>query len=67
MTPKNLLIKWIDLFNAADADGISELYSDDAINHQVALDQVSGKKSIKAMFRREFANASMVWILSYSK
>ncbi len=36
MTPKDLLEKWIDAFNKADAETISGLYAEDAINHQVA-------------------------------
>jgi limonene-1,2-epoxide hydrolase len=62
MTPRAVLEKWISLFNAADADGIAALYSEDAINHQVALEPVVGRDAIRAMFAREFANATMVCI-----
>ena len=36
MTPKEVLEKWIDCFNASDVEGIAALYADDAVNHQVA-------------------------------
>jgi hypothetical protein len=36
MTPKEVLKTWIDLFNRGDAENLSELYTENAINHQVA-------------------------------
>lgn len=62
MKPKELILKWIDLFNQADSEGISELYHDDAINHQVANDPITGKQAIKEMFANEFTTANMVCI-----
>ena len=62
MTPRAVLEKWISLFNAADVEGLAALYSEDAINHQVALDPVVGREAIRAMFAREFANADMVCV-----
>ncbi|HHG0452719.1 TPA: steroid delta-isomerase, partial [Citrobacter freundii] len=35
MKPKEILCQWVDAFNNADAEMISELYDDNAINHQV--------------------------------
>lgn len=43
MTPKEVLEKWIDRFNAADAVRLTELYAEDAVNHQVANKPVVGK------------------------
>ena len=63
MTPRALLEKWIALFNAADVDGLASLYSQDAINHQVALEPLQGREAIRAMFHREFASATMVCIV----
>ncbi len=60
MTPKEVLKKWIDLFNQADGEGIAELYAENAVNHQVANEPVIGKEAIKEMFVREFASAEMV-------
>jgi hypothetical protein len=62
MTPKEVLKRWIELFNKADVEGIAQLYSDNAINHQVANEPVLGQKAISEMFAREFANAEMVCI-----
>lgn len=60
MTPKEVLKKWIDSFNAADAAGIAELYAEDAVNHQVSNEPVVGKAAIYEMFVNEFATAKMV-------
>ena len=62
MTPKQILENWIEAFNNADAEVISNLYSNDAINHQVANEPVYGKEAIKKMFENEFAAAKMVCI-----
>ena len=62
MTPKEIVNLWIDAFNNADADRISALYSEHAVNHQVANEPVEGKAAIHAMFAREFAQAEMVCI-----
>lgn len=62
MKPREVLEKWIVLFNAADADGLAALYAPDAVNHQVALEPVLGREAIRAMFKREFAQATMVCV-----
>ncbi len=62
MSSKQILSRWIELFNKADASGLAELYHDDAINHQVANEPVEGKENIRNMFEREFADAEMVCI-----
>lgn len=63
MKPKEVLQKFVELFNLADAKGLAELYAAGAINHQVANDPVVGKAAIKAMFEKEFAAAKMVCIV----
>jgi hypothetical protein len=60
VSPKQLVIKWIEAFNAADAEALAELYHEDAINHQVANKPVEGKEAIRKMFLTEFSNAEMV-------
>ena len=40
MKPKEVLEKWIDCFNKADAYHIAELYATNAVNHQVANDPI---------------------------
>jgi limonene-1,2-epoxide hydrolase len=62
MKPKEVLQKWIDAFNKADLEMISDLYADKAINHQVANEPVEGKSAIKKMFEDEFATAEMTCI-----
>lgn len=62
MTPRQVLEKWLDAFNKADTEAISDLYADNAINHQVANEPVRGKAAIRQMFAAEFANAEMVCI-----
>lgn len=63
MTPKTIIHKFVDLFNEGDAEKISELYHDDAINHQVANEPVVGKPAIRKMFAKEFAAAKMICII----
>lgn len=62
MTPRLVLEQWIQLFNRADAVGITALYHEDAINHQVTNEPVIGRDAISEMFTREFAAADMVCI-----
>jgi len=62
MTPKQLVAYWVHVFNKADANALADLYHDDAINHQVANQPVTGKPAILEMFRNEFSKAEMVCI-----
>lgn len=63
MTPKEIIVRFVDLFNLKDSKGLAELYHDDAVNHQVANEPVVGRKAIREMFEREFAQAEMVCIV----
>ncbi len=63
MRPKELVEKWVELFNRADSDKLAELYHDNAVNHQVANEPIIGKKAIKTMFDEEFATAKMTCII----
>jgi hypothetical protein len=63
MTPKELVQKWVDTFNTANADAIAELYHNEAINHQVMNEPLIGKKAIRDMFATEFAKAKMVCLI----
>jgi limonene-1,2-epoxide hydrolase len=60
MKPKEVVVRFVQLFNEKNADGLAELYHDGAINHQVANEPVRGKKSIRAMFERELKQTEMV-------
>jgi hypothetical protein len=63
MKPKELINKWVDCFNKADADELSELYHEDAINHQVSNEPVEGKRAIRKMFADDFSIADMTCII----
>jgi limonene-1,2-epoxide hydrolase len=62
VNPAEVLDAWIAAFNAADPDGLAALYHDDAVNHQVVRDPVTGRDAIRAMFAAEFAAREMVCI-----
>ncbi|MEJ1223998.1 nuclear transport factor 2 family protein [Sediminicola sp. 1XM1-17] len=62
MSPKEVIKRWVVLFNNGNADEIAELYHSDAVNHQVANEPVIGKKAIKEMFSQEFSTANMICI-----
>jgi ketosteroid isomerase-like protein len=59
MSPKEVVERWVELFNAGDAVALAALYHEDAVNHQVAETPVKGRSAIRAMFFREFASADM--------
>ena len=59
MPPKELVLKWVELFNNGNADKLVELYHSEAINHQVANKPVKGSVAIREMFAKEFATAYM--------
>ena len=59
MQPKELVLKWVDAFNRADADALADLYAEDAVNHQVADASVRGRVAIRQMFADGFAAAKM--------
>lgn len=63
MKPKELVQKWVELFNQADANGLAEFYRDDAINHQVANVPIIGKVAIEKMLTEEFKSAEMTCII----
>ncbi len=63
MTPTDLIRLWVEKFNAADVDGLANLYAPDAINDQVVFSApLRGRESIKEMFETEFSRATMVCI-----
>ncbi len=62
MKPREVIEKWVELFNEGNAERLTELYHLDAINHQVANEPVIGKKAIGEMFAAEFSTADMTCI-----
>ncbi|MCB0495180.1 MAG: ester cyclase [Cyclobacteriaceae bacterium] len=63
MKPKELLVKWVEVFNEGNANALADLYQEDAINHQVANEPIIGKDAIRKMFEEEFATADMVCLI----
>ena len=59
MKPKEVIEKWIEAFNEGNADRISKLYHQDAVNHQVPVEPVKGIDAIREMFKTEFSTAEM--------
>ncbi len=62
MKPKEVIRKWVGLFNEGDYGAIGALYHEDAVNHQVANEPVVGREAICEMFKAEFEMAEMVCI-----
>ena len=60
---KNILLKWVEAFNNADAETLADFYDDNAVNHQVANEPVEGREAIRQMFADGFAAAKMVCIV----
>jgi ketosteroid isomerase-like protein len=63
MSPKEVVQKFVQAFNAADVEGLAILYSDDAVNHQVAEHPIEGREAIRKMFADEFSRAEMTCIV----
>ncbi|WP_147821448.1 nuclear transport factor 2 family protein [Salidesulfovibrio onnuriiensis] len=63
MGPKEIVSKWVEAFNRGDVDALVSLYSEDAVNHQVANEKVKGEKALREMFAREFEMAEMTCIV----
>lgn len=59
MKPRQLVQAWVNAFNRADPDALAALYSEDAVNHQVAEAPVHGKEKIRQMFASGFASTQM--------
>jgi len=63
MKSTELIREWVKLFNNGDADALAEMYHDDAMNHQVAHEPISGKDAIRDSLRKEFEQADMTCII----
>lgn len=63
MRPKKVVEKWVEAFNKKDLELLANLYTEDAINHQVANQLIEGKAAIRKMFEEVFAEAEMVCII----
>jgi hypothetical protein len=63
MKPKDVLQKWVNLFNQGNANEIAELYHDNAVNHQVVNEPIEGKENIRKMFLDDFSKFKMICIV----
>jgi len=63
MRPREVVKAWVEAFNRADVDALTNFYRDDAINHQVAEQPVEGRDAIRQMFAAGFAAADMVCVV----
>jgi limonene-1,2-epoxide hydrolase len=63
MTPKEVLQEFVQAFNNADVLALASLYSENAINHQVAEQPVEGREAIQEMFTESFSQANMTCIV----
>lgn len=62
MTPKEILLQWIDTFNEGNAEKLADFYDENATNHQVVTEPVIGKAAIFNRFVEEFSLTEMVCI-----
>ncbi|MFC4992894.1 nuclear transport factor 2 family protein [Rubritalea tangerina] len=53
----------METFNRGDAIALSNFYSEDAINHQVANSPFVGKIAIREMFAAEFSQTKMTCLI----
>ena len=63
MRPRELIQQWVVNFNNADAEALSALYAENAINHQVNDKPIVGREAIKETFKEEFDRAEMVCVV----
>jgi limonene-1,2-epoxide hydrolase len=61
--PSAVVQAWVAAFNRQDVEALAAMYSEGALNHQVAEAPVAGRESIRAMFAAGFAAAEMVCIV----
>jgi hypothetical protein len=55
VTTRETIERWVELFNANDPEALSALYAEDAVNHQIALNPVTGRAAIEEFHRETFA------------
>ncbi|MDR3720018.1 MAG: nuclear transport factor 2 family protein [Candidatus Acidoferrales bacterium] len=65
MRPKEVVGAWVEAFNRADVEALTNFYREDAINHQVAEKPIEGRQAIRERLASEFAAAKMVCIVEH--
>src|SRR5580692_4182730 len=63
MRPRELVQKWVQLFNRGSIEELVSLYSPSAINHQVVTEPLRGREEIRRMFKVEFGRATMTCLI----
>lgn len=63
MSPRELVMKYVEAFNNVDIEKLKDLYADDAVNHQVITDPVKGKDAIGKMLQYELTKTPMVCLV----
>lgn len=63
LSPRAVVARWVERFNAGDVEGLAGLYHPEAVNHQVVMEPLVGRAAIRAMFAREFGRATMVCLV----
>lgn len=60
--PKEIIKRWVELFNQYDAGALANLYHEECTIHQTPVGFIHGKENIRLMFQHEFAQFEMVCI-----
>ena len=63
MKPKEVVEKWVQIFNTGNTNDLADLYHNDATNHQVVAEPLIGREAIRNMFENEFKRAEMTCII----
>jgi len=63
MTYKQLILHWVELFNAANDQALTNLYTEKAIIHQTPIGFIEGRENIRKMFQDEFNQFNMVCLV----
>ena len=62
-TPKQIVMIWVEIFNRGDYQEIANLYTPNAINHQVSQEPIVGQEAIENMFKEAFSAIDMTCIV----
>lgn len=63
MKPREVVERWVEAFNRADADALAAMYAGDAVNHQTPEAPVEGRAAIREMLAAGFELAEMTCLV----
>lgn len=63
--PQEVLKEWVDAFNEKDAERLSLMYAENAVNHQMPTEKIVGRDAIQKRFAIEFQDADMVCVVEH--